>query len=347
MSIRARLNELDIFSFDYDDKSWRSLKGNHKELNLIMPCCDIRAIPKTSKLNNYFFAHDQERECNSAPETAEHIHLKTTIARIALSEGWYVTTEKQGMAPSGEAWIADVFCMKGNGKLAFEVQWSPQTNDEFIRRTQKYKESGVRVAWLYRLRGKKWYYTSDFPYGNDVPVFGIRHNKETTVFSIPQFNVSVEEFIKGALNGQLKWSPRKGERLIADFLSKAEYCWNCKKKTTIVTDVQVFNKDGVILASDSFSSSNVPEFVLRHLDNKVFEKYGIGKIKSRYSKTLGYFYLSNGCIHCDALMGNHFLKIGREQYRPSIGKVEFFYDQETLNLNGDWFLSGVQSEPYF
>lgn len=49
------------------------------------------------------------------------------------------------------------------------------------------------------------------------------------------------------------------------------------------------------------------------LNNKVLiEKcsieYNIGKIKERFSNTEGSSYLSNGCIHCSALMGNFYLR---------------------------------------
>jgi hypothetical protein len=33
----------------------------------------------------------------------------------------------------------------------------------------------------------------------------------------------------------------------------------------------------------------------------------VGEIKPRESRTAGYAYLSNGCVHCDALFGNIYL----------------------------------------
>jgi len=171
MSIRAILNSEFIHSFDYNLDSWNILKKTYKNSNLTMPCCGAEAIPKTSKLNNYFFAHKKQGECTTAPESEEHIYLKNLISNIALSEGWKVITEKQGQTPSGETWIADVYCTKGNVKLAFEVQWSAQTNDEFIRRTQKYTNSGIRVLWLYFLKSNKTRFLDELPFSKDVPCF--------------------------------------------------------------------------------------------------------------------------------------------------------------------------------
>ena len=42
------------------------------------------------------------------------------------------------------------------------------------------------------------------------------------------------------------------------------------------------------------------------LSPKLLKQHGIGEVKPRYSKTLGGSYLSNGCIHCDALQGRFF-----------------------------------------
>ncbi|MBF4069172.1 hypothetical protein ISJ33_23825 [Burkholderia pseudomallei] len=113
-----------------------------------MPCCGRAAIPKTSKRGNYFFAHAVRGDCTSAPESQDHIFLKSLIAKAAKSAGWTVVTEWSGTAPNGERWIADVFCQKGSAKVAIEVQLSYQTVEELRRRTSNYRASGVRVAWV-------------------------------------------------------------------------------------------------------------------------------------------------------------------------------------------------------
>ena len=60
MSIRAMLNSESIHSFNYDSDTWDLLKKTYKNLDLSMPCCGVSAIPKTSKLKNYFFAHKKQ-----------------------------------------------------------------------------------------------------------------------------------------------------------------------------------------------------------------------------------------------------------------------------------------------
>jgi len=190
MPLRAIRNGADVVSYEYDEVSWNKLKTSYKKETLIMPCCENKAIPKVSKLGNYFFAHARKRQCLSAPETFEHIHLKTWIAKIAASLGYDVTTEKVGETPEGERWRADVFLTKGQAKLALEIQLTSQTVSEFQRRQAKYRASGVRTLWLYKRRRRQ-----NIPCDYDMPVFEIEAQDESGTFIVPMFDVDVNEFV--------------------------------------------------------------------------------------------------------------------------------------------------------
>lgn len=56
--------------------------------------------------------------------SAEHIYLKSIIAKAAINAGWSVITEFRGQSKEGERWIADVYCEKGKARVALEVQLS-------------------------------------------------------------------------------------------------------------------------------------------------------------------------------------------------------------------------------
>ncbi len=137
MPLRALRGDKNVCAFEYDHAGWLLLKGDYRASSLHMPCCRTPAVPKTSKLGNYFFAHARRGECKSAPESAEHIHLKTLIARAAAASGWTVSTEQPGATPTGKRWIADVFCERRTGKIALEAQLSRLSPAEINARQSK------------------------------------------------------------------------------------------------------------------------------------------------------------------------------------------------------------------
>ncbi|MGU0015739.1 competence protein CoiA family protein [Escherichia coli] len=82
--------------------------------------------------------------------------------------------------PAGEQWIADVFCTRNNAKLVFEVQLSPQKDDEFKERQKRYIASGVRALWLRKLRKGSKEHGGNIYHSYDLPVFGVRQNENGT-----------------------------------------------------------------------------------------------------------------------------------------------------------------------
>ncbi|MCW5602598.1 competence protein CoiA family protein [Nitrosomonas sp.] len=353
MPIRARLNGEDVFSFNMSESSWNTLKATYKNHSLLMPCCDSQAIPKVSKLNNYFFAHSRASSCSYAPETPEHIFLKTLIAKQAASAGWNVVTERPGETPNGEQWIADVFCTKGMHQLAFEVQWSYQTSDELKRRQNKYISSGVSATWLYRLKQNKEHYvhySNDIPHEYETPVFGMKYRPDSKELYVPQFEVSINEFVRGMLNGKLKWSPMKGEKLTAKLIPNSRQCYVCKKTTQEILAVSVCNEAGIEIAFRNFGGDDIVKFVMRHVTNQMLASLGVGAIKSRYSEADGQYHLSEGCYHCDASLlkyssykASKYISIDKKPFMT----FNFDYGDESLKIEGKWCFDGIPSKEFF
>ena len=339
MPLRARLNGEDVYSYEFNERAWNGLKATYKKQTLMMPCCDNKAIPKVSKLNNYFFAHARKNQCTSAPETFEHIFLKTQIAKIAHSLGWNVITEKMGETPEGDRWIADVFCTKGKAKIAFEIQWSPQTETEFRRRQEKYVKSGIRTAWLYRLRHNQEYLSTKY----EIPAFGIRSEKKSNKMYVPQFNQTVDDFVRGMLTAKLRWRPREGEELTGKLITYVQQCWRCKRNTRVILGVGFYDRNGVELELAGFHENGIPEFILQQVSASILTKNGIGPIKSRYHKTIREAYISNGCYHCDAIQGSSYIFDAWVEYAftGSLGEpmTEFLFEnsQRTFYIGGKWY----------
>lgn len=157
MPIRASSDQGDLHAFAMTAEQWQQLKTACKTnaLSLWMPCCKVPAVPKTSPRGNFFFAHARRGECNTADESPEHLYCKSLVAKAAHDAGWVVTTERPGVSPDGEEWVADVFCEKGTAQLALEVQMSAQTDAETVRRQKRYQASGVRGAWFFGARRRQ------------------------------------------------------------------------------------------------------------------------------------------------------------------------------------------------
>jgi hypothetical protein len=131
------------------DAEWAALQHEVQAGNsrLILPCCSSRAYLRTSARGLKHFAHlPNQSDCESAHrETLEHLRAKAEIALACREHGYQVFIEY----PYGD-WRADVYAEKNGGKLAFEVQWSPQTLEETERRHERYKRDRVRDCWFFR-----------------------------------------------------------------------------------------------------------------------------------------------------------------------------------------------------
>lgn len=198
MPLKCLLNGDPLLSFLMEDDEWNEIKKSYSSHELIMSCCGTHAIPKVSKLGTRFFAHKPKSVCGSAGESAEHLHAKWVIAHAAAEAGWIAETEVKGKSPNNEEWIADVLCMRGNTKVAFEVQLSSQTQAERDERQARYAASGVRACWLSRrLVGTP---------SRDVPDFTlIADSDPPRVVLSGSFTVSLDAFVHGTLGRSLRW----------------------------------------------------------------------------------------------------------------------------------------------
>ena len=146
----------------FTDDEWQALRlRSRSDVHLRMPCCPTRAVLKTSPLGTRFFAHKARGTCDWKPETEAHRHLKMLALEAARDAGWEAQTETTGNTPDGERWAADVLAWKRDEKLAVEIQWSGQSNEETWRRQRRYQRSGVKGVWLLRQPG--WPISEELP----------------------------------------------------------------------------------------------------------------------------------------------------------------------------------------
>ncbi|MEE3877303.1 competence protein CoiA [Vibrio sp. YYF0003] len=336
MPLRATLDNEDVLAFDFSPDKWAKLKGSYKKnCTLTLPCCGHNAIPKTSKLKTQFFTHARGANCAAVSETKEHLQLKTLIAKAAKDAGWKVITEYRGMTPDGEEWIADVYCEHLNAKVAFEIQWSHQTQDEYMRRTEKYKRSGVRCAWFFRL-GKREYNSVNSHESESLPYFGFRQVDDGWVVS--RYNEKLESFVRNMLIGRLEWSPKLGKPISAQLGYCEVPCWKCDKSTRIITRLEFdYGNSGRYLKVFNFINDNVPEWIAKYIPDDFLTEHHIGQVKRRQNLGGNYQY-TNGCVHCDAIFGNFYSKrkAGKIFYIP----FNWNYEECKLTFEAGWYYKG-------
>lgn len=261
-----------------------------------MPCCASQVVLRTSPRGTPYFAHKQTSGCAGTGETETHRHLKALAVRIARANGWEAATEVEGLSPSGETWVADVMARRAGARVAVEIQWSPQTDAETLLRQARYAANGVRCLWLFR--------QPKFPISYAVPAARIAGNPaEGFTATLPGDGgqcVELEDFLAAAFRSRLRFgiSVDAPARLRA---SKGHlHCWACGAETNIITRLQL------IVGPHEFPFSvpdltNHPELydeIRRRLPNLL-----TSSVKLRSSETQKRRYLSNGCQHCDAFIG--------------------------------------------
>ena len=227
------------------EQEWAALKAQTRvQRHLTMPCCKAQAVPKTSKLGTRFFAHKARAGCLWKPETEAHRRLKALALQAARRAGWNAQTEVSGYTPDGERWTADMLAQKGADRIAIEVQWSGQTDEETLRRQRKYRQSGVTGIWLLRQPG--------FPVSQDLPAACIGGSmEEGLTVMLPIYRgmtvrnratqegwsqiLTPEDFLRAIFEGRFHFGIPSHAKAILDIIASTDDCRRCGKNIRVVT----------------------------------------------------------------------------------------------------------------
>lgn len=321
MPLRARIKNQDIISVDHSDDQWENLKKEIKKdkLMVYLSCCDGQGFLRTSKLGLKHFAHKKsENICDWKPESPEHLWVKKAIVEGCITAGWNGVPEF-----TGDNWRADVLAFQGNKKIAFEVQWSPQTYQETKFRQERYKNSGVRGCWFFKKpSGKTRIDFDELIHNQSIPTFILQKDENQKIFSeLNNRKITITELVANLLNGHVKFRENyeilKGKLIAIIFFDIK--CWKCKRSQHLYTVPDHFSstvKSTCGIPSEKFISFNGFELdfnstiinsVLDFSKTELGKNLKIGKIKNRYSRTVGESYLSHGCFYCDSIFGHHFM----------------------------------------
>lgn len=268
-----------------------------------MPCCGSQVSLRRSKRGTQFFAHKVLGACATAPETEAHLRIKQIAVEVARSYGWEAETEVSGIGDDGAPWRADVLAWRNEKKIAIEVQWSSQTDEETLRRQERYRRSHVRGLWLIRQKG--------FPVSLSLPAAQLVEANGEYWAMLPQGygshqRASVRGFLEAAFDRRLRFGFPVGTPASASIRVGQMTCWgdSCGAETKLIAgiDVQVGPNTTTLTIPDFDSFPDLMQQVSAHIPDGL----GIGSIKKRYSRTQERSYLSNGCVMCDRLIGQFF-----------------------------------------
>lgn len=192
MPLRALIDGRDLVAPLLDDVEWEELRADvrAKRVALGLPCCATCAFPRVSKLGTRHFVHRRANGCSGSGETFQHLWTKAEVLHACAESGWEAQAEV-----AGDGWRADVLATRGEARIAFEAQWSPQEEEGSRFRQERYAADGIRGCWL--SRGD-----APAPARRELPIFRLRPDAEqVAVVELGGRSYGVREFVGLLLGG--------------------------------------------------------------------------------------------------------------------------------------------------
>lgn len=142
-------NDEHICSLNMTDDEWKHVRKearNHDAGKLTSPFSGepMMCVQNRNGLR-FFRMHKGCHDGMTEPETQHHIRLKYEAMNAAREIGLKADVE---VPADDRRWIADVMIEKDTKRIAIEIQWSKQTDDDFEMRTKRYRKDGVSCIWF-------------------------------------------------------------------------------------------------------------------------------------------------------------------------------------------------------
>lgn len=137
-----------VESFSIDPIDWKKMKKEPLG-SYVIDGTQWPAVLKTSIKGTQFFAYAPGfTGIKPEPESEDHIRTKAEIVKALRAAGYKAWVECAGNREDNQLWKADVLCQTADRKIAFEVQLSDQTLQEYMRRSDRYLDDGIECVWL-------------------------------------------------------------------------------------------------------------------------------------------------------------------------------------------------------
>lgn len=223
----------EVESFSFTSEQWKQMKRESTGTYL-MYSTGRPAVLKTSRYGTQFFSHKKGGKDDRPDQekvSEEHIKAQVELVNSLRAAGYFAKVEYRGADKDGQKWIADVYFEAKERKVAIEIQLSRQHFDDYIRRTERYRNSGIRCLWLlsnenYLSLNKDFFYRmppgkrNDYDYQRSYPDLAYLpldlENEvgiKVCVFPSPItcVRITLHEFAIGLVEGKLFYSSKHKE----------------------------------------------------------------------------------------------------------------------------------------
>lgn len=313
MPLRAFINGKELISINLLDQEWAILKKEvrGKSLSVKLPCCGQNGFLRVSSKGLKHFVHSKDgTPCDWESETPQHLKSKVEIAKACKDSGWLAIPEY-----SENDWRADILATKGEARIAFEVQWSTQTEEDTNFRQKRYRDANVRGCWFFKTPPKQLrdQITANPLTIEELPLFKIKENEQKEIVVLNDaVTKGLYQHVCDLLRGHIKYAPAYSalpEQILEISFFKTN-CWKCgAEQHMYFADIIAQSYCGKKLGADDTGLTLHPK-VIKVAQEIVGSPEGknlkLGQIKERYSRTAGRAYISFGCYFCDALFGNFY-----------------------------------------
>jgi competence protein CoiA len=213
-----------------DVDTWTSLRKSSPSISML--CCGGLGFMRRSRQGTQHFVHATDSvACDSAPESARHLRLKSAVAQAVSDAGWSVEVEV--LSVTGD-WRADVLATKNDKRIVFEVQLSAITQDELLERQGRYRLAGIRGCWF--INGPFWTSTTRLsargsrlrqPELSGEPFFEC---DDSDCIRIGHLSLPIQEAVRSLLCGEFRFCrQRKVTETMSIRIFRFSRCWGCGK----------------------------------------------------------------------------------------------------------------------
>lgn len=230
-------------------------------------------------------------------------HIINIIQEICKSEGW-----SYHLNYKGKDWKADIVIEQPSSKYAFNICKCPR-NIETVYKTML--EDKTFGCWL--LLPVDRY----VDYDKNTPCFKIYETNEqinvtlySTYYSDNGVSIELIDFIHSFVKDKIK----KAQNMIvkyAEVMFIHNPCWKCKTDNHVYYIKKLQSENGIIVTDiedDNIKfNSQFIEAIKTYIENNKIKNIKLGKIKQRFSNSMGHAYISFGCINCDNIFGKTFV----------------------------------------